>query len=88
MDTMNEIFEGKGNEIPSLRELAIITKEQLRIKGYHAPDEKKLFGIRIDDRTVFYYSTRERRNLHVEKLKTYLNEYGSMPRIELLNPEK
>lgn len=87
MDTLEEIYNGRGNEILSLHETALLIKEQLRLKGITAPDTSKMYGLRINDRTVFYYSTETRRDAHVEKLTAYMQEFTTEVKFETINPK-
>lgn len=65
----------------SLREIAFRTKEFLKAKGIHAPDTSNMYAVKVDNRTVFYYSSEDRRKNHLQKLNKYFDH------IVLLEPK-
>ena len=58
----------------SMREIAINTKRKIEALGLHVPDEKTMYGMSIDNRTVFYWSTPERRAAHFRKVIASVSE--------------
>lgn len=79
---MDEVMELQANL--SLREVAMRTKERLMAMGIKSPNVQALYGIEINRYTVFYYSTKERRDKHALKL---VADFGDQVSLKFIEPK-
>lgn len=51
-----------------MKKIDLIQRQDVKSFSYQSPDISKMFKLRIDDRTMFYFSTKEKRQAFVNKL--------------------
>lgn len=50
-----------------MEKIDLIQRQDLKSFNYQSPDISKMFKLKIDNRTMFYFSTRERRQAFICK---------------------
>ena len=68
----------------SFREIAIRTRAMLHKRGILSPVTENLYATRLNTRTMFFYSSEDKREAHVSKL---LAEYPEA-NLEFIDPVK